>query len=135
MNREFRVLENKNVPKGMESLYATEAARAAEARLRQDQARYEEQRLRESRTIAGVEALKRQSEEREKQKAEAKQKRDAEALERFVRSEFFEHAPAASETDWLRVKRSEIDRALTEGRGPVAHAKARLLRSGRYSQF
>jgi len=133
----FRILESKTTPRGLEQVFATEAARAAEARLRQDQARYEEQRLRESRTREGAAALRRASEERKKLEVAAKQKRDAEALERFVRSEFFESAAGAGATegDWLRVKQGLLDSAMVEGRGPVQAAKARLRRSGRYSAF
>lgn len=131
----FRIVENKGVPRGLESYHAAEAVRQAEARLRQDQARYEEQRLKESQTKAGAEALRRASEERKNLEVAAKQKRDAEQLEVFVRGEFFENSPSASEGDWERNKQSLIDRALREGRNPVSAAKERLRASGRYSGF
>ncbi|MBA2526400.1 MAG: hypothetical protein H0V18_11575 [Pyrinomonadaceae bacterium] len=117
----------------MAAVAAAQGIADAEARAKAEIERRESRIQAEIQKQEALATINREREERERREAEQKRKRDAEQLEAFCRQEFFDKAPAASETDWLRVKRSEIDKAMTEGRNPVSAAKERLLRSGRYS--
>lgn len=135
----YRVLENKNVPRGLEQVYAQQAVAAAQARAKAEQEQREAETQRRKRIDEELAAIKVETARRKEQEAERQRKLAAERFENSLHEQFLTRNPGATEGDWSRNRRAIIDEAMKErafGRDdPVMDLVAKKRASGFYGNL
>ncbi len=135
----IRILENPNVPRGLEQMYAFEAVKVAQDRAKREAERREAETQRRKQIEENLEAIKAESAKRKEQEEERQRKLAAERFEAALREQFLTRNPGATDADWSRNRRSIIDEVMKAralgSRSPVADLVAKKRASGLYGNL
>lgn len=99
----YRILESKTTPKGMETLYAAQAIKAAQDRAQAELARRAEETERQRQQKENQAEMELRAREREKQEAERKRATASIQLDSDLRASFFRANPSATESAFARL--------------------------------
>lgn len=130
----IRILENKNTPRGMEALYAAEAVRQHEARVKREVDRRAAEAERQRQQKENQAEIELQAKKRQKKEAEREREVAATRLDRDLRAAFFAANPTGDESTFKQLLPSLRDdhmRRTTLGSFEGLKAKKRA----RYSSF
>jgi regulator of protease activity HflC (stomatin/prohibitin superfamily) len=129
----YRVLEDPNVPRGMEAIYAQQAVATAQARAKAAQERREAESERQQAIKDNLAEIEKDSQKRAAETAEHERELAAKRLDQDLETAFFTANPSADEQTFKRLLPSLRDEHMKQATmGQFTDIKAKLKASGRY---